>query len=313
MRICSLLPSATEIVYSLGLGDDLAGVTHECDFPPEAAQLPVLTSSALSEPNLSSGEIHKHISSSLHRGSSIYHLDQHKLDQADPQLILTQELCDVCAVAYGEVEQAVRRLSGQRMILSLEPTTLEGILDTILQVARQAGVPERGEAVVAGLNERIERLKELAGGVRSKPGVFAMEWLDPPFLGGHWVPQMIAWAGGVDVLGEAGARSVQVEWDAIAQADPDVIVLMPCGFSLNQALSELSRISFPPTWQHLRAVRNGNVYAVDGSAYFNRPGPRIVDGLEILGEILHPEIFPKKSPPDAWSRIEAPILLKDGG
>ena len=202
MRICSLLPSATEIVYSLGLGDDLVAVTHECDYPPEAAGLPVVTRSSIDHGDSHSGEIHSHIEDALHSGSSIYKLDMETLERVDPELILTQELCDVCAVSYGEVKRAVRLLDGERPVLSLEPTDLEGILDTVNRVAEKAGVPERGKAVVAGLRERVDRVRESGARASARPRIFALEWLDPPFVAGHWVPQMIRMAGGEDVLGK---------------------------------------------------------------------------------------------------------------
>lgn len=303
LRICSLLPSATEIVFSLGLGDCLAGVTHECDWPPEAAGLPVVTRSSLDSEASTSREIHNHISRSLHSGSSIYQLDKGHLARADPSLILTQELCDVCAVAYGEVRQAVRQLEGERTILSLEPADLEGILQTIGQVARHCGVPERGEAVVAGLRERIGSVSQNASRADSQPSVLALEWLDPPMAAGHWVPEMIRLSGGRDGLGKEGSPSYSLSWEAVARYDPDCVVLMPCGFTLNRTLEEARQAAWPPGWRNLKAVASGQVYAVDGSAYFNRPGPRIVDGLEILSEILHPEIFKRLSPPDAWKQV----------
>ena len=303
MQICSLLPSATEIVFSLGLGQHLVGVTHECDYPPEAARLPVVTRSNLDSEAASSREIHTHISRSLHSGSSIYHLDQERLASADPGLILTQELCDVCAVAYGEVRRAVRQLEGERTILSLEPSKLEGILQTIVQVAQHSGVPERGDAVVAGLRERIERVSEKASQADSQPSVLALEWLDPPMAAGHWVPEMVRLAGGRDGLGQEGSPSFSLSWEAVAGYDPERIVLMPCGFTLKRTLKEARNANWPEEWNGLQAVRSGQVYAVDGSAYFNRPGPRIVDGLEILSEILHPDIFKRLSPPDAWQKV----------
>ncbi|HSR54421.1 MAG TPA: cobalamin-binding protein [Acidobacteriota bacterium] len=304
MKICSLLPSATEIVYCLGLGDDLVGVTHECDYPPEASQVPVVTSSNVVDSSETSCEIHRQVSESHYGGISIYQLDERGLEEADPDLILTQELCDVCAVSYDDVKGAVRRLEGDRVILSLEPAGVDGILQTIEEVARRTGVPERGQAVCSGLRERIDALRQRSAQIERRPKVLALEWLDPPFYGGHWVPEMVDWAGGVDGLGRAGKPSAQVSWDAVAGYDPDAVIVMPCGFEVKRTLRELERLPLPDQWQDLPAVRDSEVYLVNASAYFSRPGPRVVDGLEVLAEILHPERFPRRSPPDAWCRFE---------
>ena len=304
MRICSLLPSTTEIVYALGLGDRLVAVTHECDYPPEAASLRAVTRSAIDHAGISSREIHSHVSRSVHSGSSIYHLDQELLNEMDPDLILTQELCEVCAVSYTEVRKAVRILEGDRSILSLESTSLGGILESIAEVAHAAGVAATGAEVVGGLQERIDLVASRAQGASTRPRVFAVEWLDPLFIGGHWVPEMVRLAGGTDGLGREGQHSTVVSWEQVAEYDPEIVALMPCGFNLERNLEETGRSAFPESWRGLKAVRAGQVYAVDGSAYFNRPGPRIVDGLEILAEIVHPEIFPRTKPPEAWRRLD---------
>lgn len=302
-RICSLLPSATEIVFALGLGDRLVGVTHECDHPPEARRLPVVTRSLVDTAGQASREIHAHVVRALHAGSSLYALDQALLARLDPDLILTQELCSVCAVAYHQVREAVRVLPGPREVLSLEPTTLDEVLATIETVAGRAGVPERGAALVAALRARLEAVRARAADL-PPPRVATLEWLDPPFAAGHWVPEMVGLAGGVDVLGHPGRPSREVGWDAVREADPDVLVLMPCGFDLGRTLVELARAP-RPGWAELRAVGAGRVYGVDGSAYFNRPGPRLVDGVEILAEILHPARFPRRTPAAAWRAVEA--------
>ena len=302
MRICSLLPSATEIVFSLGLGDRLVAVTHECDYPDEARRLPVITRSIMPHTTAGSREIHAHISRALHSGSSIYALDQTLLAQLEPDLILTQELCDVCAVSYEEVEAAVHRLEGERTILSLEPTSLAGILETIEQVGAGAGVPERATALIRQLKPRIDAVAAAARSATARPRVFAMEWLDPPFTAGHWVPEMVRLAGGRDELAREGRPSSPIAWTDIAAYDPEIVVLMPCGFTLARTLDETGRTPLPEEWHRLAAVRAGRVYAVDGSAYFNRPGPRIVDGLEMLGKIIHPEIFSRRASRH-WARL----------
>ncbi len=304
LKICSLLPSATEIVFALGCGDKLVAVTHECDFPPEAARLPVITRSTLDHRTHGSREIHNHISSAAHAGSSIYALDQDLLERLNPDLILTQELCDVCAVSYDVVEKAVHRLEGHRPILSLEPTSLGGILETVELVGAATGAQERAVTVVRALQEQIDRIAARAHTASGRPRVFAKEWLDPPFTAGHWVPEMIRRAGGRDELAREGWPSSQIAWTRIAEYDPEIIVLMPCGFTLERTGEEFARVQLPDEWLSLSAVRSGHVYAVNGSAYFNRPGPRIVEGLEILAEITHPELFPRTMPREAWQRLE---------
>ncbi len=285
--IVSLLPSATEIACALGLGDRLAAVTHECDWPVAIAALPHVTQSRIDHAGASSREIDAHVKRSVHEGSSIYALDRALLERLRPALILTQELCDVCAVSYGEVRGAVRRLPGPPAILSLEPTGLAGILDSIAEVARAAGVPERAAPLVESLRARIERVAARAAAASGpRPRVLALEWLDPPFAGGHWVPEMIRLAGGDDVLGREGERSFETDWPRIAAARPDTVVVMPCGFDAERARAELAHTPLPQAWHELSAVRAGRVFAVDASAYFSRPGPRIVDGLEFLAGIL---------------------------
>jgi iron complex transport system substrate-binding protein len=304
LKICSLLPSATEIVFALGLGDHVVAVTHECDFPPEAARLPVITKSTLDHRTHGSREIHNHISSAVHAGSSIYALDQDLLERLDPNLILTQELCDVCAVSYEVVEKAVHRLEGHRRILSLEPTSLGGILETVMQVGEATRAQERAAAVVRELQTQIDRIAARAQTAAARPRVYAMEWLDPPFTAGHWVPEMIRLAGGREEVAREGWPSSQIAWSRIADYNPEIIVLMPCGFTLERTSKEFARVALPDEWLGLSAVRSGHVYAVNGSAYFNRPGPRIVEGLQILAEIMHPELFPRTMPREAWQRIE---------
>lgn len=303
MRICSLLPSATEIVFSLGLGDHLVAVTHECDFPLETTRLPRITRSAIDQSGSSSREIDTHISQAVHGGSSIYELDRDLLRKLDPELILTQELCDVCAVSYGVVQEAVRILEGDRKVLSLEPTCLSEILQSIEQVGRFTGVEERASRLVQELQKRIDGIGATAATASSRPRVLALEWLDPPFVGGHWVPEMVDVAGGTDGLGRKGSPSFSVSWDQIADYDPEIIVALPCGFTLDRTIKEMGRVAFPEAWSHLGAVCAARVYAVDGSAYFNRPGPRIVEGLEILAEIIHPQLFPQEAAPGRWQRL----------
>ena len=307
MRICSLLPSGTEILFALELGDRLVAVTHECDLPASAGPIPVITRSTLDHAGRGSRDIHNHVTEAMHRGSSLYALDHELLERLDPDLILTQELCDVCAISYAEVATAVHRLEitlpGKRTILSLEPHDLTGVLQSIEQVGDAAGVLERAATLTRALRERINRIMSLAHAASGRPRVFAMEWLDPPYTAGHWVPEMIRLAGGRDEMSREGAPSVEVSWDEIARYDPEIVVLMPCSFGLERTLNEVGAVGGPEAWKHLNAVKRGQVYAVDGATYFSRSGPRTVDGLQILGEIIHPNLFPRTSPPHAWTRL----------
>lgn len=310
MRICSLLPSNTEILFALGLGDSIVGVTHECDYPEAAPTKPIVTSSVVDDESLGSREISSAISKLLHKGSSIYHLDEDQLRQSSPDLILTQELCDVCAVSYREVKAAARILESDVKVVSLEPNTVQDILDNILLVGELTGSLEQAKRVVTDLQKRIESVKSQAAQASTRPRVFCMEWLEPIFIGGHWVPEMVGMAGGEDGLGEAGEPSLMMDWEQVASYAPEIVVLMPCGFGVPRVLQELEQIRFPAEWENLPAVQQGNVYVVDGSSYFNRPGPRIVDGLEILAEIIHPELFPKGSRDSRdYTRLPAPSTV----
>ena len=304
MRICSLLPSATEIVYALGLGDRLVAVTHECDEPAEAGTKPRITRSAIDPETLTGAQIDALVTRHLHEHRGIYHIDQELLEQLNPDLILTQELCDVCAVSYNEVQQAARALHGERRILSLEPTTLEGVLETVLVVGRATGTEARAAEVVAGLRERIARVKAVTARAGHRPRVACLEWLDPPWAGGHWAPEMVEAAGGEDLLGRAGERSRRLDWDEVLAAAPDVAVLMPCGFGVERALAEYRAAALPSGWWETPAVRAGQVWAVDANAHFSRPGPRLAEGLELLAAVLHPELFPGGVAPARARRAE---------
>jgi iron complex transport system substrate-binding protein len=307
MRICSLLPSGTEIVFALDLGDQLVAVTHECDVPARAGTIPIITRSTFDQATRRSRDIHNHVTEAMHRGSSIYSLDRELLERLDPTLILTQELCEVCAISYEEVVKAVHRLEvtlpGKRTILSLEPHDLAGVLHSIEQVGDAAGVHERAATLAQTLRDRIKHIASMAHAAPIQPRVFAMEWLDPPYTAGHWVPEMIRLAGGRDEMSREGTPSVQVSWEEIARYDPDILVLMPCSFSLERTINEFAALHVPEAWHHLKAVKSARVYAVEGATYFSRSGPRTVDGLQILAEIMHPELFPRTSPPNAWTRV----------
>jgi iron complex transport system substrate-binding protein len=302
MRIVSLLPSATEIVCALGLTDSLVGISHDCDYPPEINGKAVL-SKAIVTSDLPSGVIDATIRGDVHKGKSVYHLDERQLTSLKPDLILTQELCAVCAPSYTLVKQAARLLEAQTRLVSLEPENLGGILDNILLVGDLTGQGGEAAALVDQLRGRIERVREEVTG-RSRPRVACIEWLDPLFVAGHWVPEMVALAGGVDVLGRVGEPSFVVPWQAIIEAEPDVIVVMPCGFTVLRTWQEVHLLTGRRGWSDVRAVHAGQVYLTDASAYFNRPGPRIATGVEILAKILHPEVSSFPFPADAYERLE---------
>ncbi|MEO8195661.1 MAG: cobalamin-binding protein [Thermoanaerobaculia bacterium] len=285
MRIVSLVPNATEILFALGAGAEVVGVSHECDWPPEAKSRPILTGSAL-QPGMAPAEIDAAVSSQLASGASLYTLDEKRLAELDPDLLFTQELCPVCAVSTAQVGDAVAPMARCPEVMSLDPTRLEDVLADILHVGERIGRSTAAEALVDALRARLDRIERATHG-RPRPTVVALEWLDPPFLGGHWVPQMITIAGGKDPFGIApGERSRRATWAEIAAADPDWIVAMPCGFDAAGAAIEVAKLAGNPAWESLRAVRTGQVAAVDANGCFSRPGPRLVDGIEALHRLF---------------------------
>jgi iron complex transport system substrate-binding protein len=307
MRIVSLLPSATEIVCALGLRDELVGVTHECDWPPDVVGLPVMTRNALDLHGATSREIHRRVGAAVHGGSAIYQLDDAALEEADADLILTQELCAVCAVGYREVSEAVRALEMESTVISLEPTTVEGILNTIATVGAMADAEDAAVDLVGRLRERLNAIEMKAQQRREDgfvgPRVVGLEWLDPPFAVGHWVPDQIRRAGGWDLLGQDGSPARETTWDAVAEVDPDLLLLMPCGYHLGETVNEWRATPTPDWIGDLSAIQRGHLIALDGSSYFSRPGPRVVDGIEMLAEIFDPEAFRDLSPATGWTPI----------
>lgn len=301
MKIVSLLPSITEICYALGLDEQLVAVTHECDYPPAAELKPRATRNVLPPGDRTSAEIDRLVTERVLDGKSIYELDVPLLERLAPDLILTQALCDVCAVSYEDVLAVARKLPGPPRIVSVEPRTVDEVLDSIRLVGELTGRAITAAAVVAALRGRIAYIRGLIERVAAPRRVVCLEWLDPPMVGGHWVPEMVALAGGEDQLGRAGEPSSRIEWEELHAAEPDALVLMPCGYNLEQTVAEAERLiaagGFPTFLTEIPAVRNGQVFAVDGSGHFNRPGPRIVGGIEILAGILHPEAFARIGPP----------------
>ena len=293
MRIVSLLPSATEIVCSLGLGDELVGVTHECDHPPFVRELPKITHTLIPH-DASSGRIDALVREQLTAERALYHLDMDALMALAPDLIVTQALCDVCAVAEAEVLEAACRLPGSPPVVNLEPMTLAEVFEAIGAVGAAAGRTDRAATVVAGLRARVDAVAARTATIpeSERPRVAFLEWIDPLFNGGHWNPELIALAGGVDVLGSPAAPSRTITWDAVRNAEPDVIFVACCGFSTERALEDLPLLQARDGWDDLPAVRDGRVYFSDGNAFFSRPGPRIVDSLEVLAAALHPAVHP---------------------
>lgn len=291
LRIVSLLPSATEIICALGLRENLVGVTHECDFPPGVENLPHLTASRISHETMTSKEIDHAVRSQLDGHGSIYDLDVELLQELKPDLIITQELCEVCAVAYKQVEKAARMYVADAQVVSLEPNTIEDIFENIKTVGDLTDSNPEAEKVVDDLQNRLDFLKEKTANLESHPKVFMLEWLEPPFAPGHWTPQQTEIAGGNCVLGEAGQKSLTTTYEAIRESKPEKIVLVPCGYYTSDILRQLENTFFPENWREIPAIETGEVWALDASSYFSRPAPRVVDGAEILAKIFHPEIF----------------------
>src|SRR3989449_182588 len=295
MRVVSLLPAATENCFALGPCDEVGGVSPGRDFPRAAREKPIVSHALLQYEGKTRGETSRMVGDRIESGDALYQVDESALRSSGPDLILTQGICDVCAPTLGDVEDVARRLPWTPAIQSLDPHRLEDMLQDILRVGRACGIGARAVEVVAALRERIDRVTERASTALVRPKTLCLEWLDPLFLGGHWVPEMIGLAGGVDVLGRAGEKSRRAERREVVVASPDVAGLMPCGFDLDRTRKESSIVTGTRWWTDLPAARAGRTWIVDGSGYFNRPGPRLVDGLEILAHILHPDLFPKPS------------------
>jgi iron complex transport system substrate-binding protein len=279
------------MLFALGLGDRVAAVTHECDYPPGAEQLPHLTRSVIPE-GLEAAEIDAAVRERTSRGEALYELDDEALEELEVDLIVTQAVCEVCAVSFDDVRAVAERLPTQPEVISLDPSTLGEVLADLPRLAEAAGVPAAGERLAAELGERLEAVEQAVEGAR-RPRVAALEWLDPVYVGGHWVPQMIELAGGEDALGMPGENSRTAEWSELESAAPEVVISMPCGYYAEQAASEAMH------WRRHLGLLGARVVAVDAAAYFSRPGPRVVDGVELLGHLLHPELVP--APPSRRS------------
>jgi iron complex transport system substrate-binding protein len=295
MRIASLVPSSTELLFALGLGDGVVAVTHECDYPQSAADRPHLTRSVIPE-GLSASRIDAAVRERTGAGRALYELDEPRLAQLEVDLIVTQAVCEVCAVSFDDVVAAAGRLPTRPRVISLDPSSLDDVLADVPRLAAAAGDARAGAALLAEARRRIAAVQDAVAGA-PRPRVAALEWLDPLFLGGHWVPTMIELAGGVDVLGVAGAKSRTADWGELARAAPDVVVSMPCGYGTERATVETH------AERERLAALDARVVAVDASSYFSRPGPRLVDGIELLGHVLHPDRV-AAPPPGRWSELD---------
>ena len=292
-RIVSLLPAATEIAAALGLMEQVVGVSHECDFPRAANERPRVTHCPIHHAGLASSEVDAWVRRALRENGTIYTIDESLLLELRPDVILTQKLCDVCAVGYGTVARLAATLPGPPTVVNLEPSSLADILENIRQVAEVCGVPERAETVVAQLSSRVEMVRQRVAQISHRPRCFLMEWVDPPFCAGHWGPEFVEIAGGIDPLGREYQESVEIEWARVLEAQPEVIVLALCGYDVMRAERDLELLRTYPGFDTLPAAQENRISVVDANAFFARPGPRIVDSLELLAGILHPEPFPE--------------------
>ena len=290
-RIVSLLPAATEIAAALGLMEQVVGVSHECDFPEEANARPRVTHCPIYKAGLTSREVDQWVRSALHENGTIYAIDEPLLRELRPDVILTQRLCDVCAVGYGTVAKLAQTLSGPPRVVNLEPASLAEIFDDIRCVADACEVRGRAEKLIGDLSERVENVRKRAVRIPHRPRCFLMEWVDPPFCSGHWGPELAEIAGGHDPLGRKHKPSAQIDWHQVLEARPEVVVLALCGYDVARACHDYELLRQFPAFVTTPAAKTGKVYVVNASAYFSRPGPRIVDSLEILAGILHPDEF----------------------
>jgi len=311
VRIVSLLPSATEILYALGMGDSVVGITHECDFPPEASKKPALIRPRV-DPHAAPAELDRQVRELVSRGESIYAVDDVLLRSLAPDLIITQDLCHVCAASPDDLATALSRMPFAPQVLSLQPQTLAGVWDDIRKIGEATRRLPEADRLAANLARRVAQIEvavEAAAGATipagaSRPRVACLEWLDPFYVGGHWVPEMVARAGGVDLFGRAGAPSFRVTPEQVIEARPEIIVVMQCGYGVARNRDEYCRAKFPNGWRDLPAIRSGNVFAVDANSYFSRSGPRLAEGVAILAHLFHPECAIPKIPAEAFSVIE---------
>ena len=307
MRIVSLLPSATEIVFALGLGDELVGVTHECDQPFEARDLPRVTHAIVDPDRAASHALHRLVEGSAQAGTSIVGLDERALLDARPDLILTTPLCRACATGYREIAELAKQLPGEVSVVDLDPRSVEGVINAIQSIGAMTEAEDEAMGIVEDLRERLRAVEQIVMGRRDHgfvpPRVAAIGWLEPPFAVGGWIPEQVRLAGGWELLGREGERAAETTWAAIREVDPEIVVLMPAAHDLDATIAAWAALPRPAGWDEIRAVRDGRVFAVDASAHFSRPGPGVMDGIEVLAELIDPLAFDGMSPPDSWVRV----------
>ena len=301
MRICSLVPAATEIIFALGLGDRVVGVTHECDWPPEAAERPVVTASVLQTGDLTSGEVDRAVAEAARNGTPLYGIEAESWTAIDADVVVAQELCEVCAVSRKDVDGLLAAHALDVEVIEVSPTTLDGILAAVVGLGVRLGAEGAADELANGMCARLERVRSALADVDTSPRVFVSEWLEPPYAAGHWVPDMVALAGGTEVAGRSGEPSHRMRWSDVAALDPEVVVLAPCGFDLDRTLSEVVTLDLSAQLLGTPARQDSKVFAVDANSYFSRPGPRVVDGVELLAYLLHPEAYSDPGLP--WSRV----------
>jgi iron complex transport system substrate-binding protein len=316
-RIVSFLPAATEMVCALGLGDSLVGITHECDYPPEVKTKPILVRNVLPVEKMSQSEIDQAVAARLRDGQSLYQIDEALLQQQAPDLILTQNLCQVCAPSGNEVSQVLKALAKKPEILWMTPQSLAEIFENVRDLGAATDQTAKAEALVNDCRQRLAQLSALTKNVARRPRVFCMEWLDPIYASGHWVPELVRIAGGSDELARDGGESVRVSWEQLADWAPEVLIIMPCGFNLPQTMKQIwdafgrysrNRSKQADLFFALPAVRSGRVYGVDANSYFARPGPRVVEGAELLARLIHPELFTEPQPGGLAQPIDVDLL-----
>lgn len=306
LRLISFLPAATEMAFALGLADQLAGITHECDFPAAAKKKPVVVRAALPLERMSLREIDVTVAQRIGSGQSLYEVDEQLLEQIAPTHILTQQLCHVCAPSGNEITRALAALPTKPQILWLTPHSIEEIFDNLRELGLVTGTLPKAEEVITAGRARLKEIAERVATISRRPRVFCLEWIDPYYCCGHWVPEMVELAGGQDALGRKGKDSVRIPWEQIKEWWPEVLIISPCGFDTAKAIAQANQLLQQPGWSDLPAVREGRVFAVDANSYFARPGPRVVDGVELLAHLLHPEMFDWRGPANAFTKISRP-------
>ena len=313
-RIVSFLPSATEIACALGLSESLLGITHECDYPPDVRNKPIVVRNVLPIEQMSQSEIDRAVAERVRAGLSLYQIDEPLLRELAPDLILTQDLCQVCAPSGNEVSQVLKSLPKTPEILWMTPRSLSEIFDNVRDLGAATGRTNEAAALINGCKARLETLSARMSKAAARPRVFCMEWLDPVYASGHWVPELVKIAGGIDELGAERGESVRVSWDDVAAWSPEVLVIMPCGFSLQQTMKQIWSVfgaygsgTGKSNFFDLPAIKNGDVYAVDANSYFARPGPRVVEGAELLARLIHPELF-DDTPSKSFQRVDVDLL-----